>query len=155
MDESALREALRALAEQSVQRVAEHDRGWQYFSGATAMQDMSRDQVITELPNFVDARTAFGSSPVVREYYGDGGAPDYEHAWERLALQFIYGFLGSLSQPTFDLAVFEATWGRFGKNCRHQSGIGAASRSFRTLTAMRTYSTSETASLSAELMSRT
>src|SRR5215207_5200430 len=77
------------------------------------MQDMSRDQVITELPGFADARTAFGSSSVVREYYGDGGAPDYEHAWERLALQFVYGFLGNLSQTTYDLAVFEATWEAF------------------------------------------
>ena len=42
MSEPVIKEALRALAEQAVQRVAEHDRGWQYFSGAKAMQDMSR-----------------------------------------------------------------------------------------------------------------
>jgi hypothetical protein len=79
-----------------VQGVVAHDRGLQYFSGAAAFQDTRRDQIITELPGFVEARTALGSSPVVREVYGDGGPPDYEHAWERLALQYVYGFLGSL-----------------------------------------------------------
>jgi hypothetical protein len=113
MSDATIKQALRVLAEQAVQRVAEHDSGWQYFSRATAGQDMRRDQVITELPSFVDARAAFGLSSIVRDYYGDGGAPDYEHAWERLALQFVYGFLGNISQPTFDLTVFEATWEAF------------------------------------------
>ena len=113
MSEPVMKEALCALAEQTVQRVAEHDRGWQYFSGATAMQDMMRDQIITELPGFLDAHTALGTSPIVREFYGDGGAPDYQHAWERLALQFVYGFLRNLSNTTFDPTVFETTWETF------------------------------------------
>jgi hypothetical protein len=115
MSEPSLKEALRVLAEQAVQRAVAHDRGLQYFSGATTFQDTRRDQIITELPGFVEARTALGSSPIVREFYGDGGPPDYEHAWERLVLQYVYGFLGSLPQPTFDLVVFEATWDSFWK----------------------------------------
>lgn len=115
MGEPSLKEALRTLAEQAVQRVVEHDGGLQYFSGATAMQDMRRDQIITELPGFANAHTVLGSSPLVREFYGDGGPPDYEHAWERLALLFVYGFLGNLSTPTFDLDVFKATWDAFWK----------------------------------------
>src|SRR5215207_5013265 len=113
MSESALRTALHVLAEQSVQQVAKHDLGLQYFGGAIAFYDMRRDQIITELPGFENVRTALGSLPIVQELYGDGGPPDRVYAWERLDLQFVYGFLGRLTEPTFDPEVFESTWQAF------------------------------------------
>ena len=113
MSESALKANLRVLSEQAIQRVAADDRPLEYFAGATAMLDMRRDQAITELPGFEEARTALGSLPLVQEHYGAGDTPDGEHAWERLTLQFVYGFLAKLPEPTFDPATFEATWEAF------------------------------------------
>lgn len=106
MSESALREALRALAEQSVQQIAGHDLELQYFGGATAIYDTRRDEIITELPAYKGAVSALSILPLVEEMYGieESG---------RLALQFVYGFLGRLTEPTFEPEVFESTWQAF------------------------------------------
>jgi hypothetical protein len=111
MSESSLKTNLRVLAEQAVQQVAADDRPLDYFAGATAIYDSRRDQVITELPAFEDARTALGRLPVFQERYG--AAPHREPMSERLTLQFVYGFLGNLSGPSFDTDIFEITWEAF------------------------------------------
>ncbi len=106
MSESALREALRALAEQTVQQIAGHDLELQYFGGATAIYDTRRDEIVTELPAYEGAVSALSILPLVEEMYGieESG---------RLALQFVYGFLGRLTEPTFEPEVFESTWQAF------------------------------------------
>lgn len=107
MEEPSVRDSLRALAEQAVLRVAESQVPLGYFGGAKALQDPRRDDVFTGLPVFEAAAEALGAVPMVPERYGG------EHEWGRLALQFIYGFLGGLSEPTFDAGVFEDTWDAF------------------------------------------
>ena len=107
MSESLLKEALHVLAIQAVQRVAETSLALEYFSGATAFYDTERDSIVAELPSFEDTVKALGSLPFVPERYGD------EPEWRRLALQFIYGFLGNLSEPAFDSGIFETTWEAF------------------------------------------
>lgn len=67
----------------------------------------SRDDIVTGLPAFGSARSALGSVPMVREWYGS------EPEWGLLALKFIYGFLGNLPEPTFDPGIFEDTWAVF------------------------------------------
>jgi hypothetical protein len=111
MNESSLKVNLRVLAEQATQRVAADERSLDYFAGATAIYDTRRDQAITELPAFEDARTALGALQVVQERYGS--SPDGEPVWERLTLQFVYGFLDNLSEPIFDPGFFETTWEAF------------------------------------------
>jgi hypothetical protein len=111
MSESSLITNLRLLAEQAVQRVAADDRPLDYFAGATAIYDSRRDQVITRLPSFEVACTALGALPIAQERYG--AAPHREPMSERLTLQFVYGFLGNLSEPAFDPGSFEATWDAF------------------------------------------
>jgi hypothetical protein len=111
MNESSLKVNLRVLAEQATQRVATDERSLDYFAGATAIYDTRRDQAITELPAFEDARTALGALQVVQERYGS--SPDGEPVWERLTLQFVYGFLDNLSEPIFDPGFFETTWEAF------------------------------------------
>jgi hypothetical protein len=88
MSEPSLEGNLRILVQQAVEQVSESDRPLRYFGGATAMQDMSRDQVITDPLTFEETRTALGALPIVQELYGASGSPDGEHAWERLTLQF-------------------------------------------------------------------
>jgi len=112
MSES-LKDTLRDLAEQAVQQVAADDRPLDFFAGAIAKYDTTRDQVITELPAFEDARTALGGLQVVQERYAP--SPVWEPVWERLALQFVYGFLDNLSEPTFDTDIFETSWEAFWK----------------------------------------
>lgn len=107
MSESTPKENLRALAEQTVQRVAQTGPSLQYFGGASAFEDPSRDDIVTGLPAFGSARSALGSVPMVREWYGS------EPEWGLLALKFIYGFLGNLPEPTFDPGIFEDTWAVF------------------------------------------
>jgi len=107
------KEALRVLAEQAVLKAAESDFALESFRYAAAWYDTERDRIITELPTFEETRAALGALPVVQERYGP--APDREAVWERLALQFIYGFLGNLSEPTFDPSSFETTWEAFWK----------------------------------------
>jgi hypothetical protein len=111
MSESPLKTNLRVLAEQAVQRVAADDRPLDYVAGATAIYDSRRDQVITGLPAFEEACTALGTLPIAQERYG--AAPRREPISERLTLQFVYGFLGNLSEPAFDPGSFEATWEAF------------------------------------------
>jgi hypothetical protein len=50
---------------------------------------------------------ALGAVSVVQKRYGPSPV------WERLTLQFVYGFLGNLSGPTFDTEIFETTWEAF------------------------------------------
>jgi hypothetical protein len=109
--ESSLKANLRVLSEQAVHKVHAGHRPLEYFAGATAVCDTERDEAITELPAFEDARTALGQLPIAQERYG--AAPHREPMSERLTLQFVYGFLGNLSEPTFDPDVFETTWGAF------------------------------------------
>jgi hypothetical protein len=111
MHEPSLKANLRVLAEQATQRVAADERPLDYFAGAPAIYDTRRDQAITELPAFEDARTALGALQVVQERYGP--SPDGEPVWERLTLQFVYGFLDNLSEPIFDPGVFETSWEAF------------------------------------------
>jgi hypothetical protein len=111
MNEPSLKANLRVLAEQATQQVAADERPLDYFAGATAIYDTRRDQAITELPAFEDARTALGALQVVQERYGP--SPDWEPVWERLTLQFVYGFLDNLSEPIFDPGVFETSWEAF------------------------------------------
>src|SRR5215208_6338942 len=107
MNESSLKANVRVLAEQAAQRVAADERPLYYFAGAPAIYDTRRDQAIIELPAFEDARTALGALQVVQECYAP--SPDGEPAWERLVLQFVYGFLDNLSEPIFDPGVFETS----------------------------------------------
>src|SRR5215213_426579 len=109
MSEVTLREELGALAEEAVLQVVASDYPLEYFGGKSAVLDQERDQIVTELPTFEGARAALDALPMVQERYGS--APRSE--W--LALQFVYGFLGDLSEPTFDHAVFESTWEAFWK----------------------------------------
>lgn len=111
MNEPSLKANLRVLAEQATQRVAADERSLDYLAGATAIYDTRRDQAITELPAFEDARTALGALQVVQERYGP--SPDGEPVWERLTLQFVYGFLDNLSEPILDPGVFETSWEAF------------------------------------------
>jgi hypothetical protein len=111
MSETSLKDNLGILAEQVVQQVAADDRPLHYFAGAIALYDIRRDQVITELPASEDARAALSALPIVQEHYGP--SPDWEPVWEQLALQFVYGFLDNLSEPTFDPGVFETSWEAF------------------------------------------
>ncbi len=106
MSETSSKEKLRALAEQAVLRIVEADLALEYFSGASALLDTERDRIITELPAFEDARTALSVLPLVERRYGVAES-------NRLALQFVYGFLGRLAEPTFDPDVFESTWQAF------------------------------------------
>src|SRR5918993_5013547 len=64
--ESPLKDNLRYLAERAVQKVASGDRPLEYFAGATALYDTRRDQAITELPAFENARIALGAVSVVQ-----------------------------------------------------------------------------------------
>src|SRR5215204_3787544 len=109
MSEVTLREELRALAEEAVLHVAASDHPLEYFGGKSAVLDQERDQIVIGLSTFEGARAALDAFPMVQEQYGS--APRSE--W--LALQFVYGFLGDLSEPTFDHAVFESTWEAFWK----------------------------------------
>jgi hypothetical protein len=102
--DTSCKEWLRILAEQAVQQVAADDHSLEYFRDAVAMLDPERDRVVEQLPAFEDAHTALGALQVVQERYGHS---------EWLALQFVFGFLGNLSEPTFDLSVFETTWEAF------------------------------------------
>jgi Apea-like HEPN len=111
VNESSLKANLQVLAEQAAHRVASDDRPLQYFGGAMALLDSRRDQTIIELPGFEAACTALGTLPIAQERYG--AAPHREPVSERLTLQFVYGFLGNLSEPNFDPGVFETSWEAF------------------------------------------
>ncbi len=106
MSESSVKDALRFLAEQAVQHVAAGDRPLDYFGGATALYDTRRDEAINKLPAFDEVRTELGTLQIVQERYGQSES-------ERLALQFVYGFLHDLSEPTFDPGIFETAFGAF------------------------------------------
>ena len=106
MSESSAKEALRTLTEQAVQQVAAGDHPLEYFGGATALYDTRRDEAITKLSAFEKVRTELGALQIVQDRYGESES-------ERLALQFVYGFLGNLSEPNFDLGIFETTWEAF------------------------------------------
>jgi len=106
VSKSAVKDALRILAEQAVQQVAVGDHPLEYFGGATALYDTRRDEAINKLPAFEKARTELGALQVVQERYGQSES-------ERLALQFVYGFLGTLSESTFGLGIFETAWEAF------------------------------------------
>lgn len=115
MSELSLKEALYALTEQAVPEIARSDLEQkrivlEAFQYARAYFDPEHDKIITELPTFEPALATLGLLPLVRERYGDD-----KNVWERLALQFVYGFLGNLSELTFDHAVFETTWEAFWK----------------------------------------
>jgi hypothetical protein len=107
MREESLKENLRILAEQAVQRIATDERPLEYFAGKHANLDTERDAVIEALPAYEDARRALGSISMISERYGG------ETPWGLLALDFVYGFLGNLSEPNFDLRTFESTWEEF------------------------------------------
>ena len=66
MNELALKEELRALAGEAVQKVGADDRPLNYFKGASAVLDLQRDEIITELPAFEDARAALDVLPMVQ-----------------------------------------------------------------------------------------
>src|SRR5215217_7607782 len=83
VNEASLKNNLRDLAEQAVHKVPSGDSSLKYFAGATAQYDTRRDQAITELPAFEDARMALGALPVVQKRYGP--AP----MWGWLTLQFV------------------------------------------------------------------
>ncbi len=109
MSESALKEEFRLLVDQAVLQVAESDLALEYFRHAIADYDTRRDEIITSLPAFESAAlTILGSLTIVRERYGDD-----KYTWRRLTLQFVYGFLGNLSEPTFNMSSFETTWEAF------------------------------------------
>lgn len=107
MSESSLKANLRVLVEQAVQRIAADDRRLEDFRGVRAWRAVEPDQVITELPAFGVACTALGSIPTVTARHGAGAR------LERMVLQFVYRFLGDLSEPTFDPDIFETTWEAF------------------------------------------
>jgi hypothetical protein len=104
LSDTSCKAALLILAEQAVQQVAADDHPLEYFRDTVAMYDLERDHVVDQLPAFTDAHNALGSLQIVQERYGHS---------EWLALQFVFGFLGTLSEPTFDLSVFETTWEAF------------------------------------------
>lgn len=109
MSKNSLKKAFHVLAEQAARQAVTDERPLQYFRGATALYDMRRDEIVTELPAFDKAREKLGALQMVQQRYGSS------HEWERLTLQFIYGFLGDLSEPLFDSHAFEATWEAFWK----------------------------------------
>jgi hypothetical protein len=107
LSEASLTDNLRVLAKQAVQRIAAGDRPLEYFGGKAAMLDPERDSVITALPAFEGPCAALASIPMVPERYGVGPRCEW------IILQFVYGFLGNLSEPTFDPHIFETTWEAF------------------------------------------
>ena len=101
-----MQEKLRALAEQTVRRVSEAGRPLEYFRNATALYDTTRDEIVTALPAYEGAVNVLSAFPLVEELYGAEESG-------RLALQFVYGFLGRLTEPAFDPEVFGSTWQAF------------------------------------------
>lgn len=124
---ASLKGQLRTLAEQATLKVAESNFTLESFRDATALHDLERDSMVTALPAFEEARAGVGALLIVQERYGP--------VWERFPLQFVYRFLGTLSEPIFDLGVFETTWEAFWEELSEPewTWLGLANlRNFRT-----------------------
>ncbi len=102
MPEHAAKTALRNLSRGVVSAIAtsagsiEAHRGIAFF-------DPRRDAVIIGQASFNEAGSAVSELPLLADRFGSAEA-------RRVVLQFVYEFLGRLSQPAFDEPSFEDTW---------------------------------------------
>ncbi|MGH2453529.1 MAG: hypothetical protein ACRDF5_07175 [bacterium] len=103
--EDEVRNALDTLVRDAVQRILETGGKLDEYAKGTAFFDPQRDERFTSLPSFGAAVASLDSLPAVQAQFGSGNGP-------RLALQFIYSFLGGLGlgNLAFDPGGFETTF---------------------------------------------
>jgi hypothetical protein len=106
LNEHVLKESLRVLADQAVERVFDDFRKLNTWRGEVVNFSSQRDALITELPTFKATLHVLNSLPLVKEQYGT-------EVSDRLLLEFIYVLLRKHPQPKFDPEVFERTWRAF------------------------------------------
>ncbi|MGH2592494.1 MAG: hypothetical protein ACRDGG_03180, partial [Anaerolineae bacterium] len=108
MNESRAKNALRTLCEDALRCVQEAGDEIGAYRGKIAFYSALYDERFISLPSFSIATAELDALPLIQAQCGPGES-------KRVALQFIYGFLGALEHAASEVDTFEATWTSFWK----------------------------------------